>query len=263
MKRKQAIRLVCTALLPALLLTVPVSGEEGPYFPACSGSEVSLVDALKGAGADAAFSARTAIAAANGLEVYSGTARENIRLLDLMKEGRLRRPEAAGPGPMADNLDKVKYIRQGTKTCKATSVAMAANLLLGKDTYTTKSMGASLCRSIEGEAFVGSDGVTYQGVYKTDRYVGTLRELRNAIDAALEAGLPIVAAVHSTRQGGTKHHWVLIIGRNGEDYLMADPSWGQAGSISENAAALSSRHYALGLTDYDTPHYGYVTFKAS
>ena len=263
MYRKRSIRLLCAVLLPALLLPGTAAAAEGEYYPVCPASETSLVDALKDAGAEASYSVRESIAAANGIGSYRGTAEQNLRLLGLMKQGALKRPkEQADTGPLADNLNKIKYIRQDKKTCKASSVAMALNLLTGSDTYTTKGLGSALCSSIDGKEYRGYDGLLYTGVYKTDRYAGSLSELEEAIDTALSAGLPIVAAVHSTRSGGTRHHWVLILGRSGEDYLMADPAWGIAGSISDNSAALSSRHYAFGLTDYDTPHYGYVTFRA-
>ncbi len=261
-KRKLMFGPLCAVLLLALLLPgrAYAAGEE--YYPACPASEASLVDALKGAGAEASYSARMAVAEANGIDRYQGTAEQNLRLLGLMKQGKLRRPEnRAGAGPLADNLSQSKYIRQDKKTCKASSVAMALNLLTGSDTYTTKGLGSAQCKSIDGKEYRGSDGILYTGIYKTDRYAGSLTKLTEAIDAALSAGLPIVAAVHSTRSGGTRHHWVLIIGRSGADYLMADPAWGIAGSIAENSATLSSRSYALGLTDYDTPHYGYVTFR--
>ncbi len=262
-KRKPILGLLCAVLLLVLPLSGTASASGEGYYPACPASEASLVDALKGAGADASFSVRGSIAEANGIESYRGTAEQNLRLLELMKQGKLRRPEKrAGTGPMADNLDKIRYIRQERKTCKASSVAMALNLLTGSDAYTTGDLGSALCSSIDGKEYRGSDGAVYTGVYKTDRYAGSLSELTEAIDDALSAGLPVVAAVHSTRSGGTRHHWVLIIGRSGKDYLMADPAWGIAGSIEENSAALSSRHYAFGLTDYDTPHYGYVTFRA-
>jgi hypothetical protein len=68
-----------------------------------------------------------------------------------------------------------------------------------------------------------------------------------------------VAAVHSVK-GGTQHHWLLVLGRSGDDYLIADPAGAGSGSIEENADTLSSRGYAWGLADYDAMHYGYITF---
>ena len=154
------------------------------------------------------------------------------------------------------NLNKIDYIKQGTNTCKASSVAMALNLIIGKNTYTTASMGGSNCKGINGNKYTGSDGNTYKATYKSDLYVGSLTEVKNAINKAIAAGLPIVVAVHSS---GTKHHWIIIVGQSGNNYLVVDPWGGNSGSMSSNVKSMSS--YELGLTDYkDGVHYGYVSF---
>lgn len=159
------------------------------------------------------------------------------------------------------NLSKVSYIKQGSETCKASSVAMAINLLTGKNTETTSSRGGSNCTWIDGKTYMGSDGRTYVATYKTDDYVGSATEQTNAINAALSAGLPIVVAVHSTKSTGTKHHWVVVIGKSGNDYLIVDPASGSSGSMSANIKMMSSCSYSFGLTNYSKPHYGYVSFS--
>ncbi len=237
------------------LLPVRVLAAEG-YFPACGWDSPSLADALASIGADSSFDYRMEIARANGYRDYRGTAGQNTALLYLLRMGRLRRPEA---GPLERSLDRVSFLRQEAKTCKATAVAMALNLLRGGDYNTTEDVGGSCCRGIDGEKFTGCDGHTYRGVYKTDRYEGSPEELTAAIDAALAAGIPIVAPVHSTR-GGTQHHWVLVLGRSGGDYLIADPARRGSGTVGDNAVTMASRGYAFGLADYETDHYGYVTF---
>ena len=222
------------------------------------------MDALNSVGADGSFAARKEIAGANGVANYTGTAAQNIQLLNLLKSGALLRPgntlaAAASSAPLHANLGAVKYIAQGTKTCKATAVAMAVNLLRGTDVCTTAGMGGSCCASIAGLTYTGSDGMRYTGVYKTDSYVGSAKELTDAIATALAAGVPIVAPVHST-VGGTSHHWVVVVGRSGSDYRIVDPAYGISGTMSANTVTLSGRNYAFGLTDYAAPHYGYVTF---
>lgn len=62
------------------------------YFAKCDKNETSIVDALKSIGENSSFSARKAIAQANGIENYKGTAKQNITLLSLMKHGELIRP---------------------------------------------------------------------------------------------------------------------------------------------------------------------------
>ena len=252
----------CALLLALLLLPqgALAAVASGPCFPACDGDYISLVDALKSVGAESSFAYRGLIARTNGYSDYRGTAGQNAALLYLLRCGRLLRPETE-TAPLNANVGRIRFIRQERKTCKATAVAMALNLLLGEERCDTEAMGGSCCRGIDGETFTGSDGQRYRTVYRTDAYVGSPEELTKAIDEALAAGVPIVAAVHSTR-GGTQHHWVLILGRSGEDYLIADPAMEGSGSIADNAVTLSSRGYALGLADGETPHWGYVTFLA-
>ena len=247
----------------ALALLVPGGRAEaaGACYPKCAASYESLVDALISVGADASFANRKGIAESNGVSDYTGSAAQNIHLLNLLKNGTLRTAGAASSAPLDTNTAKVRYIAQDAKTCKASAVAMAVNLLRGGNDCTTAGMGGSCCNSIDGVRYTGSDGRDYKGVYKTDSYAGTAGELTAAVDDALAAGVPIVAAVHSTA-GGTKHHWVVIVGRSGNDYLIADPAGGSAGAVAANVRTLSSRNYAFGLTDYSTPHYGYVTFTA-
>ncbi len=65
------------------------------YFPICKKEEVSIVDALKSIGENSSFKCRKEIAKANEIEDYFGTAEQNIRLLSLLKQGLLVRPERA------------------------------------------------------------------------------------------------------------------------------------------------------------------------
>ena len=260
-KHVSGARVLGAVMALALLVPGGKAQAAGETYPKCAASYESLVDALISVGADASFANRKEIAESNGVAGYTGTAAQNIRLLNLLKSGALLRAGAASSAPLDGNLAKVRYIAQGAKTCKASAVAMAVNLLRGDDTCTTALMGGTNCWSIDGVSYTGSDGRSYKGVYKTDSYVGTAEELTAAINAALAAGVPIVAAVHSTT-GGTNHHWVIIVGVSGSDYLIVDPASGSAGAVAANVHTLSAGNYVFGLTDYSTPHYGYVTFTA-
>ena len=62
------------------------------YFPKYDSGGVSLVDALNEIGANSSYSAREAIAAANGIDEYEGTREQNIYLLNLLKKGKLKKP---------------------------------------------------------------------------------------------------------------------------------------------------------------------------
>lgn len=63
------------------------------YFAKYTGNSHSIVDALHSIGTtDASIAARKKIAAKNGIENYTGTAAQNLKLLQLLKEGKLIKP---------------------------------------------------------------------------------------------------------------------------------------------------------------------------
>lgn len=59
------------------------------YYPKYTGRSTSLVDALKSLKIDSKFSFRKKIAKLNGISVYLGTAKQNTKLLNLLKNGKL------------------------------------------------------------------------------------------------------------------------------------------------------------------------------
>ncbi|MDE7121610.1 MAG: hypothetical protein K2O42_05560, partial [Oscillospiraceae bacterium] len=62
------------------------------YFPKYTGSEETLILALHAIGVDYSYNYRARIAVANDIVNYSGTAEQNIRMLELLKAGQLRKP---------------------------------------------------------------------------------------------------------------------------------------------------------------------------
>lgn len=244
------------------------SASDSRFFPAYTGSSTSIASALSALNVDSSYAYRAQIAAANGISGYSGTAAQNTALLQLLKQGRLVKPDASNlsaasssTGLTAANLSRVSFLRQDTNTCKATSAAMAVNLIVGSSRYSTADMIYSgvLCRSLDGEVYTGSDGNTYRVSYKTDSYVGSLSELTAAVNAALDGGLPIVAPVHSS---ATRHHWIVLVGRDSSgDYLAVDPARNGSGTMASQARSMASMGYSFGLTDYAAPHYGWISFQ--
>ena len=62
------------------------------YYPKYKGSSSSIVDALKAVDVkDASFNKRAEIANANGIRGYRGLASENVKLLNLLKTGKLKK----------------------------------------------------------------------------------------------------------------------------------------------------------------------------
>ena len=59
------------------------------YYPKYSGKSVSIVTALNSLGYASTFAYRKKIANANGIKTYLGTASQNTKLLNLLKQGKL------------------------------------------------------------------------------------------------------------------------------------------------------------------------------
>lgn len=59
------------------------------YYPKYTGKTVSIVTALNSLGYNSTFAYRKKIANANGIKVYLGTASQNTKLLNLLKQGKL------------------------------------------------------------------------------------------------------------------------------------------------------------------------------
>lgn len=61
------------------------------YFKKYNGNSNSLVDALKAVGASSTYKYREKIAKANGVRNYEGAASQNLTLLELLKQGKLKK----------------------------------------------------------------------------------------------------------------------------------------------------------------------------
>jgi uncharacterized protein (UPF0297 family) len=59
------------------------------YYPRYTGTSNSIVDALYAVGADPSYKHREKIANANGITSYKGTPNQNVKLLNLLKAGKL------------------------------------------------------------------------------------------------------------------------------------------------------------------------------
>ena len=73
-------------------LKKPGSNSTVKYFNKYTGNTGSIVEALKAIGADSSFNYRKAIASANTISNYSGTASQNTAMLNLLKQGKLLKP---------------------------------------------------------------------------------------------------------------------------------------------------------------------------
>lgn len=94
----------------------------GKYYPACSSSYTSIVDALKSIGVDSSLSYRKQIAEKNGISGYSGTANQNTQMLNLLKNGQLIRPDYVEP-PVIVNYTVTLNANNGFSPISSITVA--------------------------------------------------------------------------------------------------------------------------------------------
>ena len=90
----------------------PGEQEEIEYYPACSSSHTSLVDALKSIGVDSSYANRAQIAGLNGISDYSGSVAQNNHMLSLLKQGKLIKSKRTKPNEirgseMSSGYDRV------------------------------------------------------------------------------------------------------------------------------------------------------------
>ncbi len=65
------------------------------YFPKYTGNTSSIVTALKAVGAESSYAYRCTIAACNNISGYAGTSSQNLKMLSLLKSGKLVKPGSA------------------------------------------------------------------------------------------------------------------------------------------------------------------------
>ncbi len=165
-------------------------------------------------------------------------------------------PQTSGNGLLANTAIVNHLSQENRRCCLATSLSMAANVIMGQNYYGAFDFAASndWLSLPSGTCFTGTDGNTYYPSW-SDEYL-TESGLRAAIDSALSSGVPIIGSVQSDYTSGT--HYVLFIGwtdENHSDYLISDPAGG-GGIMLDDAEPLSAS-YRLGNKDGS---YVYVSF---
>lgn len=73
------------------LKTTPSPTPTTKYYKKCDKKYTSLVDALNSIGVNSSFSNRKVIAKKNGIQLYIGSAKQNTKLLNLLKQGKLKK----------------------------------------------------------------------------------------------------------------------------------------------------------------------------
>lgn len=72
----------------------PLNAEKATCFKACKRGFLSISDALQSIGEKSSYEYRKKIAAANSIKGYKGTAAQNLKMLSLLKKGKLIKPNA-------------------------------------------------------------------------------------------------------------------------------------------------------------------------
>ena len=127
--------LFITLLLISLTYILSVT-----YYPACSSSFSSIVDALNSIGVDSSFSNRKSIAIINGITDYSGQAEQNIKLLGLLKQGKLIKSKDGGdptpqptPTPTPSSNEMIRKLEASSSySSKKSTLVIIAKVLFEK-----------------------------------------------------------------------------------------------------------------------------------
>lgn len=77
---------------PAPPVTKNTATNSSKYFPKYTGKSISVVDALKSLKIDSSYTYRKKIATVNGIKAYIGTSKQNTKMLELLKKGKLIKP---------------------------------------------------------------------------------------------------------------------------------------------------------------------------
>ncbi len=176
LKLMAAGKLINPGLKSYLSPTDPPAGDsgEGVYFPQCAEGFESIARALESLGYDGSFTFRQKIAAANGITDYSGTADQNLLLLDLLKEGKLLKPDLM----MAENERLVCFNANGGEGVMD-EILFVDGSALPENIFTktgccfagwaTSADGAAVYA--DGEAVTIPESVTLYAVWEPIRYI--------------------------------------------------------------------------------------------
>lgn len=86
------------------------STSSGSYYKKYTGSTDSIVTALNSIGVDSSYSNREKIAKANGINGYNGTASQNTKMLNLLKQGKLKKVGSTS----SSNVTTTSYYKKYT-----------------------------------------------------------------------------------------------------------------------------------------------------
>lgn len=135
-------------------------------FPSCGSGFTSIVEALKSVGAESSYAYRSRIAAANGISGYSGTAEQNIQMLDKLKAGELMDPDYPG-APQPDNPPVDPYPGEFYPKCNPDFVSIVDALTsIGVDSSMTHRKQIAAANGISGYSGTPEQNTQMLGMLK-------------------------------------------------------------------------------------------------
>ncbi len=256
----------------------PLQPSSSDCFPKYNGSG-SLVSALKSLGIDSSYSYRSQIASANGISGYCGSYSQNITMLNLLKQGKLRKPGQGNNGTSGGIITNSSYNVEVSNRAKETTPhymntqgnrsAAALNTVIDQfnvtsnrrykvDSYTycnifawdcTRALGAEIPHWVKDNKPVSSYTIgakelnanaTYNWLNNYGSVYGWRKVNASQAQDRANSGYPTVAVWKNT-SGGSGH--IAMIRPEGNGYVYSNargPVIAQAGGSNYNYANVST-----------------------
>ena len=135
----------------------------------------------------------------------------------------------------------------GTWGCLLTSLTMVANGFGNNETPESLNQKLKQSGGFQGALVIPATlpsvcpGVVYKGYQPCENNPAPLAQ----IDAALAAGMPVIAQVDWSPKAGLQTHWVVIYGKEDDRYLMKDP-YRYRGDAPDKKLYLADRYKHMG-----------------
>ncbi|MBU1661209.1 MAG: hypothetical protein KKD28_07030 [Chloroflexi bacterium] len=131
----------------------------------------------------------------------------------------------------------------GTWGCLLTSMSMVANGLGFDETPESLNIKLKGAGGFQGALVIPATlpsvcpGIRYKGYQPCENAPAPIAQ----IDAALAAGMPVIAQVDWSPTAGIQTHWIVLYGKEGDRYLMKDP-YRYGGDSPEKKLYLTDRY---------------------
>ena len=238
---------ILVALFQAGKLRNP-SYVEPSYYPAVTGSNLTIITALESIGVDSSKEYRTIIAEENGLSSYSGTDTENKYLLDLLSEGKLICPdENATFATETTEAAQVGYYPACSSSCETLIEGLTE---IGVDSSKENRALIAEANGITDYSYTAEQNTQMFNLLKEGKLIDP-----SYVPPTTEATEPTestTTAPSSTEPTYTDPGTPTIIGTKGTIYFVPDTDWkADEARFSVYFSDLSGVSYWVNMTDPD------------